>query len=154
MSLIHDDPGGLQLNVLMIEDITARKQAEAELRESEARYRQLVEDATDVIFTLDLDGRFVSINRRGEELSGYAKAEAEGLDMAEVLTSDSLTLVRRMMAEKLAGTPVTTYEIDLVARDRQVIPMEVSTRLIYRENTPVGVQGIARVVSNPRRAAS
>jgi PAS domain S-box-containing protein len=148
VSLIPAEPGEPKLSVVMVEDITARRQAEADLRESEARYRQLVEDANDVIFTLDLDGRFLSINARGEELSGYSKSEAVGLDMAEVLTPASLTLVRKKMADKLAGAPMTTYVIELVARDGEVIPLEVSTRLTYRGGNPVGVQGIARVVAD------
>ena len=73
-----------------ISDITARKHAEAKLRESEKRYRQLAEEVTDGIFVADLRGRYLDANRAGCEMLGYTLEELTTLTFADVLAPDEL----------------------------------------------------------------
>jgi PAS domain S-box-containing protein len=127
--------------------------AEAALRESEARYRDLFENANDVIYTLDLDGRITSINRRGEQTFGSTRAELLGHNAAEMVAPEYHDRMRAALRQKLEGEAApTTYEVEIVRKDGSRVPLEVSSRLILRDGHPVGIQGIARDVSERRRA--
>ena len=64
--------------MVLLHDVTERRAAAATIRESEQRYRQLVENAHDLIFTCDLDGHLRSINRAGLAATGYAREEIVG----------------------------------------------------------------------------
>jgi PAS domain S-box-containing protein len=134
-------------------DISARKQAEQALRENEERFRDLFENANDVIYTLDLEGRITSVNKRAEQVFGYTRAECLGRYAAELVPPEYHPLMRAMLQRKLEGGPSpTVYELVIVCKDGRRLPLEVSSRLIVRNGRPVGVQGIARDVSEQRRA--
>ena len=74
VSLVRDADGRPKFGIGMVEDTTERKRAEESLRASEERYRELFENANDMVFTLDLDGRFTAINRAGERITGPRRA--------------------------------------------------------------------------------
>jgi diguanylate cyclase (GGDEF)-like protein/PAS domain S-box-containing protein len=136
-----------------VEDITAQKQAEQALRDSEERYRNLFENANDVIYTMDLAGRYTSVNKVGEQVTGYSQAELCQMNFVQVVAPEHLACAREMMARKLAGQETTTfYEIEIIHRTGQRVLLEVSTQLIYQHGRPVGVQGIARDITERKRA--
>ena len=136
----------------IVRDISERKQAEQALRESEERYRELFENANDIVYTHDLSAQFTSLNNAGERITGYTREEALHLNALEVVAPEYRALAREMVDRKLAGEDITQYELEVVAKDGRRVPLEVSTRLILRDGKPVGVQGIARDITERRRA--
>jgi two-component system sensor histidine kinase UhpB len=128
------------------------REANQALRESEERYRELFENANDIVFTTDLKGNFTSINKAGERATGYGRDEAPSKTFAEVVPPEYSDVARRMIERKTISRTPTTHELELLSRDGRRVPLEVSTRLILHENTPVGVQGIARDITERRRA--
>jgi diguanylate cyclase (GGDEF)-like protein/PAS domain S-box-containing protein len=121
------------------------------LRESEERYRTLVENANDMVYTHDLGGRITSINRAAELLTGYSADEALRMTMDDLVEARDQPLARAMLARMLQGETRTTYELSIRARDGRPVALEVSTRLIERHGVPAGVHGIARDITERKR---
>src|SRR3989475_7680820 len=126
--------------------------AEEALRKSEERYRELIENASDILYTLDLEGNLTSINKAGEIVTGYSQDELCGMNMSRFLTPDSLASAQKMLRRKLNGEERTNYEVDIPAKDGRLLTLEISSRLIFKDGEPIGVQGIARDISERRRA--
>src|SRR5690349_19706346 len=124
--------------------LVERHHADAIVRESEERYRELFENANDIIYTHDLQGNFTSLNRTGERITGYSREETVRMNVADVIAPEYLNLAREMIAHKAAENVSTVYEIDIISKKGRRVRLEVSTRLILRDGKPVGVQGIAR----------
>lgn len=133
-------------------DVTERKQADEALRESEIRYRELFENANDLIYTHDLRGNFTSLNRAGERITGYTREEAVRMNITQVVAPESLAAAREMTVRKLATHEPTTYEIEIIAKEGRRVSLELSTRLIMEKGKPIGVQGIGRDITERRRA--
>jgi PAS domain S-box-containing protein len=125
-------------------DITETRHAQVAIQESAERYRELFENANDIIYTHDLKGNFTSLNRSGERITGYSREEAMKMNVSDVIAPEDLQFVRNMIAQKTTDKAPTVYEVDIITKAGQRVRLEVSTRLILRDGKPIGVQGIAR----------
>src|SRR5687768_8181234 len=125
---------GRRARLVIAQDVTERNRAEHELRRSEERYRELFENANDLVYTHDLQGIVTSMNVAGERLTGYSREDVLGRSISEFVAPEQRDRGRDAMARKLRGEVTATfYEIDIVAKDGRRIPVEVGTRLIYQD---------------------
>lgn len=142
--------GSLLYHVAYFQDMSERKQAAAALAVSERRYRDLFENANDIIYTLDTAGNLTGINRRGEEITGYARSELIGKTIGSLVVPDYWEQMQQMLARKVAGEPKTTYELRILTASGEQKTLEVSSRLVREDGRPAGVHGIARDISERR----
>ena len=132
--------------------LSDRERAEEALRESEEQYRELVENANDIVFTVDLDANVTSINKAVERLTGFTREELLKMNMSEFLTEESFASAHQMMMRKLTGEERTNYEVDVRAKHGRPVRLEISSRLTFKSGKATGVQGVARDIT-ARRAA-
>jgi PAS domain S-box-containing protein len=151
-SVIVDDSGCIVRMVGTAQDITERKQVENALRQSEEKYRDVIENANDIIYTLDVSGGFTSLNRAGELISGYTLDEALRMNIADVIGPDDQERVRERIAKNLAGAGLPDFELEIFAKDGSRVTLEISSRLIVQDGVAVGIQGIGRDINDRKRA--
>ena len=101
--LRRDEQGQPLLYYAFVTDITARKEAEAALQESEARFRTIFEGAAIGIALTDTDGRILTINPALEKSLGYTEAELAGKTFTSITHADDVQKCKDLLAELLAG---------------------------------------------------
>jgi diguanylate cyclase (GGDEF)-like protein/PAS domain S-box-containing protein len=122
-----------------------RQRAEQALRESEEKYRMLVEQASDAIFTADLDGRLLDTNNAGCKLLGYAIEEIRKLKVDEIV---NLTPGSQLRLKGLARGEPLLIEGEVLCKDGVLKYVEVSARQLPDGN----FQGIVRDITERKRA--
>jgi PAS domain S-box-containing protein len=132
-------------------DITRQKQNEESLQHSEQHYRELFENANDIIYTIDLAGTLTSFNRAAAALFKYTSEEARGLNIRQIVVPEHLEKALSMVARKLSGEETPTYEIDVLTKSGRRVSLEVNTRLLLKDGKPAGIQGIARDITERKR---
>ena len=143
---------GREARVAMIQDETARHVAEEALRSSEERFRELFENANDVIFLHDLKGTVLAINRAAEYLTGYARNEVIGHSFDDLVAPEARNQLQDSISAHLGGSATQHYELPILSKFGTRRYLEVSTRIIYRRGQPVGIQGIGRDVTERKLA--
>ena len=129
-------------------DITARKRTEEALRESEVRYSSLVSQATDIIYTAGVDGRFTFVNAAACELMGYTEEELLGMHYLELIREDIRAKAQQFYREQLlARIPSTYYEFPAVTRRGVELWFGQHVRLRFVEGQVVGVEAITRDIT-------
>ena len=129
-----------------------RRCAEDARRESEERYRELVENAHDLVYSHDLDGNYTSVNNACERVSGYTREECLKLNLTQVVAPEDLARVRWALGAKSISKSSSAYELNIIRKDGRKVTLEVNSRLMYRDGVPYAVHGIARDITLRKRA--
>ena len=111
--------------VATLRDITDAKRAQDTLARSEARYRHLVESASDAIVTLDANGRFTTVNHAAENISGYRREELVGQWFAPMLPDDDLPKALAHFQQALAGE-TGLFESQFYRKDGEVRTISIT----------------------------
>jgi PAS domain S-box-containing protein len=130
-------------------DISDRVRAQQALEASEQRYRELVEDVTDILYTLDRDGLFVSLSRSFERSTGYGIEEWIGRPFTELFTLKPAPAAADRF-EQAGGDSGIIREYELPSRSGAIVIVEVSSQPRYVDGVLTGTIGMARDVTEQR----
>ncbi len=121
-----------------------------QLERSQARYRDLVENANDLIYTHDLAGRITSLNRAAVELLGYGPTEACGVALGELVAARPAEALAGLLADNARGQAAAS-ELEVRTKDGRWLNLEIRSRPIHDQGNITGGQGIARDVTERKR---
>ncbi|MFI5144242.1 MAG: PAS domain S-box protein [Ignavibacteria bacterium] len=126
---MRDESGKITGVVIIFTDITDRRKAENALKESEKRFKNLFDYATDAIFVQSLDGDILSVNNEASNLLGYSKAELCSLKFSDVIHPDQ-NIKTDELNVILKDKGNHRFETRYIKKDRSIVEVEVSMRLI------------------------
>jgi PAS domain S-box-containing protein len=144
---IKDAQGRVTGIVGVARDVTEWKSTLEAFRESEERYRELFENASDLVYTTDLEGRVTSLNRVAVQTLGYSIEEAVQMNLRQLVDPKYWDRFKHGRQRLLAGESDANQEVEVKAKDGRRVRLEVKPRLIYKDGKPVGVQGIGRDIT-------
>jgi PAS domain S-box-containing protein len=123
-----------------------------ELHESEERYRDLVENIGDLVFTVDTEGRLTFVNHTVEARTGYAAKELLGQPVGAFLAPESLGAFQEAVDRGFGkGLPVRSLRVVGLTRDGQRFHLEVNMSRIRRHRRMVGARGVARDITDRKQ---
>lgn len=148
------DPAGRSLGgVAVVQNVTERHGAEVELRQKEALYRLLVENASDIIYRTDARGVFTYVNSVAVRATGYPEAELLEMHYLELVRPDfreaAERFYRRQLQERI---PSTYFEFVITGRDGRDIWIGQNVELLTEEDGVEGMQAVARNISDQKWA--
>lgn len=144
------DAGGRPVRMIgTIQDITDRKETERRLHVSETKYRDLFDEATDAIFILELDGRFIDVNRTAYTRLGYTKQELLSLNIRQLDPPEYAKLVSRRL-QRVRDRGVAVFDSAHRRKDGSIMPVEVNCRLHEYEGRQVYFSVIRDITERKR----
>ncbi|MGD0037328.1 MAG: PAS domain S-box protein [Bacteroidota bacterium] len=148
------DPQGKIVGLVGISrDITAHKQAEEALFESETKYRTLVTHSPDGIFVLDLSGTFLSVNQIMCDILKYTEEELLSMKLGDIVPQQYMFLFNDRLAALKKGEKInTSAEYEVIGKDGVVHCIEVRSIPYYKDKEIIGFQSIARDITEHKKA--
>lgn len=114
-------------------------------------YQALVEAAGDLIYTLDLEGRFTFVNPAARQVLGYNPTEVIGRSFTEVLTPESAKVALKHFRQGLAQNESTPFfEVEAKRKQGGTVHLEIRAGGLYRDGSMIGRQGVGRDISELR----
>ena len=117
---------GVEHFIVILRDVTERRQVEAALRENERRYRTLFSQAMDGILLLDAEGKIVDVNNSFARMHGYAVHELVQMNLRDLDTPETLALAPERIRRILAGETIG-FEVEHYHHDGHILPLDVAT---------------------------
>lgn len=123
----------------MLIDITERKRAEVALKESEQKYRNLVEACQGVIWTVDLQGRLTFVNQAVKQVYGYEPQEMIGRHFSEFMTSNQAQISQETFIRVLEGESLFQHEAQFLHKEGRTL--NISSNLMALQDDTGKVLG-------------
>ncbi|MFO0959787.1 MAG: PAS domain S-box protein [Isosphaeraceae bacterium] len=145
----HDEAGVARGYFAFIKDTTERVRAEEALRESEARFRGLYDEAPFGYHEIDAEGRIVNVNRTECELLGYSRDELIGRPVVDLVAPELRPMASLAVAEKISGRrPLVPFEREYLTRDGRRLTVRIEERhVLDRDGRIVGLRTTIRDIT-------
>ena len=138
---------------ITVQDITERKKAEEELRDSEERLKILFDYAPDAYYISDIKGKFIDGNKAAERLIGYKREELIGKSFLKLklLSLADIPKAAKLLVKNLRGQPTGPDEFVLNRKDNSKVTVEISTHPVKIKGKTLAL-GIARDITERKKA--
>ena len=138
--------------VINSHDITVRRKAEEELRESEERFKQLAEVFPETIFESDLEGNVTYANKRALECFGYTDEDFfRGLNIMNMVAPENRHMVMERIRERTEGKTGGYLEYLALRKDGTTFPALGYSASIMRNGHPIGLRGFILDITERKR---
>ena len=152
-SVMKSENENIQGFVYIALDITEFKRAEEMVRQSEERYRNLVETAPDIIYSLSIkDGTFISLNPAFESVTGWKMSEWIGKRFEDLTHPDDLPLATETMNLVSNGKTPPTYALRLLTKSGDYVVGEFTSAPQFENGSVVAEFGIVRDITERKKA--
>ena len=142
-----DEKGEYLGHICVVKNITERKRAEERLRESEERFRDLFENATDLIQIVSPEGGLLYVNRSWRETLGYSEGEIRGLSVSDIIDPACDEHCKATFGKVLSEGSVEDIKTVFIARDGRKVFLEGSGHCKYERGKPESVRCVFRDVT-------
>jgi len=142
----------LQTNKILEREITERQQTDAALRESEERYRDLFENASDLIQCLTIDGYFLYVNRAWLTTLDYSEIEVQNLKIFNIIHPDFLNNYIEILQRVHSGEQFPEIETAFMTKNGEQVWVAGSINCKFTDNKPVAIRGIFRNITERKLA--
>ena len=131
-----------------------RKQAEKALRESEERYRTIIENIEDGYFEVDIAGNFIFFNDSVCRMAGYTRAELMGMNNRQYTDKENRQILYQAFNKVFrTGEPSKGVAYEIIGKDKTRLYIESSVSLIRNTSgQPIGFRGIMRNITERKQA--
>jgi two-component system NtrC family sensor kinase len=133
---------GLPELVAVARDVTERKKAEERIRDSEERYRSLVETSSAAVATTDSMGQFTFVNEAGCKMSGYSREELIGRVFTDILHPDDKQKVLDIFSRAMQGVKTPVMEFRAIHKDGHTVWCYSNPTILTRDNEIIGFSAI------------
>jgi PAS domain S-box-containing protein len=136
-------------------DVTAQKQSQSDLRESEAKYRQLVNHAPAGIYEVDfIEGKFVNVNDLICEYTGYTRQELLAMSALDILAEDSQKKFLERLDKILKGQKIpSSVEFKIRAKSGREFSVLINSKIIYgADGKPKGATAVVHDITEQKQA--
>ncbi|MBU2583898.1 MAG: PocR ligand-binding domain-containing protein, partial [Bacteroidetes bacterium] len=134
-------------NIKLVRTLTERDRFMGSLRENEKRYRNLVENAPDIIYSLAEDGSIISLNPAFERITGWSCSEWLGKPFMTLIHPSDLPLAIESFKQSLGGKNQPPYELRVLSKSGEYLVGEFTSTPLIEKDKVIGEFGIARDIT-------
>ena len=145
-SPLFSDQGDLFGHVGTIEDITDKKIAEGQLIQSEQKYKSLIDNNPDGVYSIDNDGNFTSVNEKFEQITGFDFEQLKKLKFKGLLANTDITEFQEHLDNILKGTN-SSFQCDIKSANGDITKLIITKIPILLDDKVVGIYGIAKDIT-------
>ncbi|MBF0519265.1 MAG: PAS domain S-box protein [Nitrospirae bacterium] len=133
-------------------DTTQRMKAEEELLRTKDFLQRIIDNSTNAIYSIDLEGRFTLANNKGIELTGYTMDESIGMPFSVLFAPDTQPMINEQFVKvSVHGETVSQYEVELIRKDQSKRIISFSAAPVYKEGVIEAVIGTAEDITERKR---